>query len=53
MICINAIQLTLALLSNLFLYLNMTRRIRFSVAQAIAITGWYIHAYLMIDMYLG
>jgi potassium channel subfamily K len=37
---INAAQLVIALISNLFLLLNMARRVRFSVAQPITIVGW-------------
>ena len=37
---VNAIQLFIGVISNLFLLLNMGRRIRFSVAQPITITGW-------------
>jgi potassium channel subfamily K len=40
LIAINAAQLGLALTSNLFLLLNMARRVRFSVAQPITIIGW-------------
>lgn len=31
----------MAVISNVFLLLNMTRRVRFSVAQPITIVGWY------------
>lgn len=37
---VNAIQLAVALVSNAFLLLNMTKRIRFSIAQPITIIGW-------------
>jgi potassium channel subfamily K len=37
---INAVQLAIALAANLALLLNMTRRLRFSVAQPITIVGW-------------
>jgi potassium channel subfamily K len=40
LIDINAAQLALALISNLFLLLNMARRVRFSIAQPITIIGW-------------
>ncbi|KAB5536347.1 hypothetical protein GE09DRAFT_1290671 [Coniochaeta sp. 2T2.1] len=39
---VNAIQLAVAVIANLFLLLNMARRIRFTVAQPITIVGWYI-----------
>jgi potassium channel subfamily K len=40
LIAINAAQLAIALISNLFLLLNMARRVRFSIAQPITIIGW-------------
>ena len=40
LIGINAAQLALALISNLFLLLNMARRVRFIIAQPITIIGW-------------
>jgi hypothetical protein len=39
---INAAQLTIALISNLALLMNMAHRIRFSVAQPVTIVGWYV-----------
>ncbi|KAK8045256.1 hypothetical protein PG993_005280 [Apiospora rasikravindrae] len=47
---INAIQLAIAVISNLFLLLNMTKRVRFSVAQPITIVGWYISAILLVAL---
>ncbi|GKU19192.1 unnamed protein product [Fusarium langsethiae] len=47
---INAIQLVMAIVSNVFLLLNMTRRVRFTVAQPITIVGWYISAILLISL---
>ncbi|KXJ86320.1 hypothetical protein Micbo1qcDRAFT_190661 [Microdochium bolleyi] len=41
---INAVQLVIALIANLFLLLNMAKRVRFSIAQPITITGWFISA---------
>jgi hypothetical protein len=41
LIGINAAQLVVALISNLFLLLNMARRVRFAIAQPIIIIGWY------------
>lgn len=37
---INAAQLALALVANLFLLFNMAKRVRFAVAQPITIIGW-------------
>ncbi|KAK3939068.1 putative potassium channel protein [Diplogelasinospora grovesii] len=39
---INAVQLAIALGANLALLLNMTRRLRFSIAQPVTIVGWYV-----------
>ncbi|KAF5018163.1 hypothetical protein F66182_9873 [Fusarium sp. NRRL 66182] len=47
---INAIQLAMAVVSNVFLLLNMARRVRFSIAQPITIVGWYISAVLLISL---
>lgn len=47
---INAIQLAIAVISNVFLLLNMTRRVRFSVAQPITIVGWYLSAGLLVGL---
>ncbi|KAF4452702.1 hypothetical protein F53441_4509 [Fusarium austroafricanum] len=47
---INAIQLSMAIVSNVFLLLNMTRRVRFTIAQPITIVGWYISAILLIAL---
>ncbi|KAK8879424.1 voltage-gated potassium channel [Apiospora arundinis] len=47
---INAIQLAIAIISNLFLLLNMAKRVRFSVAQPITIVGWYISAILLVAL---
>ena len=41
LIGVNATQLAVALISNLFLFLNMAGRVRFSIAQCIVIVGWY------------
>ncbi len=40
LIAVNAVQLVMALVSNAFLLLNMARRVRFTIAQPITITGW-------------
>ncbi|KAG6008909.1 hypothetical protein E4U21_003721 [Claviceps maximensis] len=47
---VNAIQLAVALVSNAFLLLNMTKRIRFSIAQPITIIGWYISAICLVSL---
>ncbi|PTB38288.1 uncharacterized protein TrAFT101_011611 [Trichoderma asperellum] len=45
---VNAVQLVIAVIANFFLLFNMARRIRFSIAQPIAIVGWYISAICLI-----
>ena len=40
---INAAQLAVALVSNLFLLLSMAGRVKVTVAQCIVILGWYVH----------
>ena len=45
---INGIQLVIAIVANLALLLNMTRRLRFSIAQPITIIGWYISSIALI-----
>ncbi|KAI0849761.1 voltage-gated potassium channel [Daldinia vernicosa] len=47
---VNAVQLALAIVANMFLLLNMTRRVRFSIAQPITIVGWYISAICLIAL---
>lgn len=50
LIIVNAIQLAVAVVANAFLLLNMTRRVRFSIAQPITIIGWYISSILLIAL---
>jgi potassium channel subfamily K, other eukaryote len=40
LIVVNAIQLAVALIANIFLLLNMARRVRFAIAQPVTIVGW-------------
>ncbi|KAI0142860.1 voltage-gated potassium channel [Xylariaceae sp. FL1272] len=47
---VNAIQLVIALAANVFLLLNMTKRVRFSIAQPITIAGWYISSILLVAL---
>ncbi|KAH9907500.1 hypothetical protein F4778DRAFT_769001 [Xylariomycetidae sp. FL2044] len=47
---VNGVQLVIALVSNVFLLLNMTKRIRFSVAQPVTIVGWYISSICLIAL---
>ncbi|KAI0204539.1 voltage-gated potassium channel [Astrocystis sublimbata] len=50
LLAINAVQLVIAVVANFFLLLNMTKRVRFSIAQPITIVGWYISAILLISL---
>ncbi|KAI1419648.1 hypothetical protein F5Y12DRAFT_776724 [Xylaria sp. FL1777] len=50
LLAINAIQLVIAVAANCFLLLNMTKRVRFSIAQPITIVGWYISSILLIAL---
>ncbi|KAJ5918329.1 hypothetical protein N7454_010704, partial [Penicillium verhagenii] len=45
---VNALSLVSALVANLFLSLNMARRVRFSLAQPIIVSGWFISSALLI-----
>ncbi|XDG05745.1 hypothetical protein ABKA04_005360 [Annulohypoxylon sp. FPYF3050] len=50
LLAVNAVQLVIALISNVFLLLNMTKRVRFSIAQPITIVGWYISAICLVAL---
>ncbi|KAI9736507.1 MAG: Potassium channel [Claussenomyces sp. TS43310] len=50
LIGINAAQLAIAIISNLFLLLNMARRVRFAVAQPVTIIGWYISSFALVGL---
>lgn len=50
LLVVNAIQLAMAIISNAFLLLNMTRRVRFSIAQPITIVGWLISAICLMSL---
>ncbi|KAI0188793.1 ion channel protein [Xylaria flabelliformis] len=50
LIAINAVQLVIAVIANCFLLLNMTKRVRFSIAQPVTIVGWYISSILLIAL---
>lgn len=42
LLAINATQLAIALVANMFLLLNMAKRVRFTIAQPVTMVGWYI-----------
>ncbi|KAI1631715.1 hypothetical protein F4809DRAFT_657464 [Biscogniauxia mediterranea] len=50
LVAVNAVQLVIALIANMFLLLNMTKRVRFSVAQPITIVGWYVSAVCLVAL---
>lgn len=50
LIAVNAVQLAIAIVANLFLLLNMTKRVRFSIAQPITIVGWYVSAVCLVAL---
>ncbi|KAH8598424.1 hypothetical protein B0O99DRAFT_506332, partial [Bisporella sp. PMI_857] len=47
---INAAQLAVACISNLYLFLNMAGRVRFSIAQPIVIVGWYMSSISLVAL---
>ncbi|KAK4461576.1 hypothetical protein QBC42DRAFT_269864 [Cladorrhinum samala] len=50
LLIINGIQLILALIANIALLLNMTKRLRFSIAQPVTIVGWYASSICLIAL---
>ncbi|KAI1178367.1 hypothetical protein F4777DRAFT_538466 [Nemania sp. FL0916] len=50
LLAINGVQLVIAVIANFFLLLNMTKRVRFSIAQPITIIGWYISSFLLVAL---
>ncbi|KAL8393667.1 hypothetical protein RB595_003415 [Gaeumannomyces hyphopodioides] len=50
LIVVNAIQLVVAIVANLFLLLNMAKRVRFTVAMPITIVGWYLSAVCLVAL---
>ncbi|KAI5866252.1 voltage-gated potassium channel [Durotheca rogersii] len=50
LLALNAVQLVIALAANMFLLLNMTKRVGFCVAQPITIVGWYISAIILVSL---
>ncbi|KAK3295131.1 uncharacterized protein B0H64DRAFT_302618, partial [Chaetomium fimeti] len=47
---VNAVQLVLAIVANMALLLNMTRRLSFTIAQPVTIIGWYISSFALISL---
>lgn len=50
LIAINSISLIFALVANMFLLLNMARRVSFAVAQPITVVGFYIASFLLMSL---
>ncbi|KAI3321185.1 voltage-gated potassium channel [Xylariaceae sp. AK1471] len=50
LLAINSVQLVIAVVANVFLLLNMTKRVRFSIAQPVTIVGWYVSSILLIAL---
>lgn len=50
LIAVNSISLVFALVANISLLLNMSRRLTFSVAQPITIIGFYLASFLLIAL---
>lgn len=50
LVAINSISLLLALVANMALLLNMTRRLSFTIAQPITIAGWLLSSFLLVAL---
>lgn len=50
LIAVNSISLVLALVANMALLLNMSRRLSFEIAQPITILGWYLASALLVAL---
>ncbi|KAF4621304.1 hypothetical protein D9613_000821 [Agrocybe pediades] len=48
LLAMNACSLALALIANVFLLFNFARRVRYSIAQPITITLWYLACILLV-----
>ncbi|OIW25216.1 potassium channel [Coniochaeta ligniaria NRRL 30616] len=48
LLAINGVQLVIAVIANMALLLNMTKRLRFTIAQPITIVGWYFSVVCLI-----
>ncbi|TLD28373.1 hypothetical protein PspLS_03318 [Pyricularia sp. CBS 133598] len=48
LLAVNAVQLVVAIVANLFLLLNMARRIRFTIAMPVTIVGWYLSSICLV-----
>jgi len=50
LLAINGVQLVIAIVANMALLLNMTKRLRFTIAQPITIIGWYVSVICLIAL---
>ncbi|OAG06886.1 voltage-gated potassium channel [Paraphaeosphaeria sporulosa] len=50
LVAVNSISLVLALVANMALLLNMTRRLSFAIAQPITIIGWFLASFMLIAL---
>ncbi|KAJ4293134.1 hypothetical protein N0V90_008416 [Kalmusia sp. IMI 367209] len=50
LVAVNSISLVFALIANMALLLNMTRRLSFKIAQPITIIGWFLASFLLIAL---
>ena len=53
LLAINGVSFAVAIIANVFLLLNMARRISFSVAQPVTIIGWYISSSLLLGLVIA
>lgn len=50
LVAVNVTSLVIAIIANLFLLAQMTKRIRFSIAAPVTIVGWYISGFIDIGL---
>lgn len=50
LVAINSVSLVFALVANMFLLLNMARRVSFAVAQPITVVGFYVASLLLMAL---
>ncbi|KAF2440773.1 potassium channel-like protein [Karstenula rhodostoma CBS 690.94] len=50
LVAVNSISLIFALVANMALLLNMTRRLSFAIAQPITILGWFLSSFMLIAL---
>ncbi|KAJ4413051.1 hypothetical protein N0V91_000025 [Didymella pomorum] len=50
LVAVNSVSLVFALIANMFLLLNMARRVSFAIAQPITVVGFYIASLLLMAL---